>query len=96
MTGVVDAGPAAGFANRQARAQTMVATYDGSLQIFSGEVLGQIAVAPRGKNGFGWDTIFIPDGETRTFAEMESHEKDRLSMRRQAFQRFAEAERSAA
>ena len=79
-----------GFADRSARAQTIVAAYDGSLEMFSGEVRGQIARAPRGDRGFGWDTIFIPDGETRTFAEMTPEEKDRLSMRRKAFRDFAE------
>ena len=59
--------------------------------MFSGEVRGQIARAPRGDRGFGWDTIFIPDGETRTFAEMTPEEKDRLSMRRKAFRDFAES-----
>ena len=81
-----------GFADRSARAQTIVAAYDGSLEVFSGEVRGQIAQAPRGDQGFGWDTIFIPEGETRTFAEMASEEKDRLSMRRKAFFDFASAE----
>ena len=82
-----------GFADRRARAQTMVAAYDGSLEVFSGEVHGQIAHAPRGDQGFGWDTIFIPDGETRTFGEMTSEEKDLLSMRKKAFFDFASAER---
>ena len=79
-----------GFADRSARAQTIVAAYDGSLEMFAGEVRGQIARAPRGDQGFGWDTIFIPDGETRTFAEMSSEEKDRHSMRRKAFCDFAD------
>ena len=83
-----------GFPDRSAHAQTIVATYDGSLKIFSGEVKGRITDAPRGNNGFGWDTIFIPDGETRTFAEMAPHEKDQLSMRRKAFHNFADAERT--
>ena len=80
------------FGDRSARAQTIVAAFDGSLQMFSGEVRGQIAPAPRGAQGFGWDTIFIPEGESRTFAEMTSEEKDRLSMRRKAFVDFALAE----
>ena len=82
-----------GFSDRSARAQTIVAAYDGSLQLFSGEVRGQIAKAPRGDHGFGFDKIFIPDGETRTFGEMTAEEKDLLSMRRKAFIDFASAER---
>ena len=85
-----------GFADRRARAQTIVAAHDGSLELFSGEVRGQIALAPRGDRGFGWDTIFIPDGENRTFAEMTCEEKDRLSMRMKAFVDFAERERQEA
>jgi len=81
------------FPDRNARAQTIVAKYDGTLKSYSGEVIGQIASRPRGDNGFGWDTIFIPQGETRTFAEMESFEKDRFSMRRIAFEKFAIDER---
>ena len=82
-----------GFADRHARAQTIVGAYDGSLEVFSGEVHGQIARTPRGDQGFGWDAIFIPDGEIRTFGEMTSEEKDFLSMRRKAFLDFAIAER---
>ena len=78
-----------GYSDRTARAQTMIATYDGSLETFVGEIRGRIAETPRGSNGFGWDRIFIPEGETRTFAEMTSAEKDRISMRRLAFEQFA-------
>lgn len=82
------------FPDRRARAQTIVATYDGTLSLFSGEVKGQIADSPRGESGFGWDTIFIPDGEAKTFAEMAPPEKDRFSMRRIAFQSLAQSLRS--
>src|SRR5262245_20441317 len=57
-----------GFDDRSARAQTIVATCDGSTRLFSGEAFGRIADSPRGENGFGWDRIFIPTGESRTFA----------------------------
>jgi XTP/dITP diphosphohydrolase len=83
-----------GFPRRNAHAQTIVAAYDGSLRVFSGDVKGQIAESPRGNHGFGWDQIFIPDGESRTFGEMAPEEKDQLSMRMKAFQDFAQAERS--
>jgi XTP/dITP diphosphohydrolase len=48
-----------------------------------------VAIAPRGTNGFGWDAIFIPDGETRTFAEMTGAEKDARSHRRRAWEALA-------
>jgi non-canonical purine NTP pyrophosphatase (RdgB/HAM1 family) len=83
-----------GYEDRRARAQTMVATFDGSIRHFSGEISGHIADSPRGDQGFGWDTIFIPDGESRTFAEMSSFEKDELSMRMKAFRNFAQAEQN--
>jgi non-canonical purine NTP pyrophosphatase (RdgB/HAM1 family) len=82
-----------GFKDRRARAQTIIAAYDGSIRLFSGEVKGEIADSPRGDQGFGWDRIFIPEEESRTFGEMSPSEKDQLSMRMKAFQDFAQAER---
>lgn len=73
------------FESRKASAETIVATYDGSLHIFRGKVSGNIALEPRGKGGFGWDSIFIPDGQTKTFGEMPLTEKLNYSMRRDAF-----------
>ena len=74
------------FPNRRAWAKTVVATYDGDLNTFTGETRGQIAFAPMGENGFGWDKIFIPDGSNKTFGEMSPLEKDSYSMRRLAFE----------
>jgi len=62
-----------------------VATVDG-VDVVEGRVSGTIAGAPRGERGFGWDAIFIPDGETRTFAEMSPAEKDARSHRRRAWE----------
>jgi len=53
---------------------------------FAGQVEGRIALAPRGKDGFGWDPIFIPKGEERTFGEMSQEEKNAVSHRRRAFE----------
>jgi XTP/dITP diphosphohydrolase len=50
-----------------------------------GRVHGRIAEAPRGDNGFGWDVLFIPEGDTRTYAEMSGDEKNRDSHRARAF-----------
>ena len=50
-----------------------------------GRVAGSVAPAPRGSNGFGWDVLFVPAGETRTFAEMTLEEKERDSHRTRAF-----------
>jgi XTP/dITP diphosphohydrolase len=44
---------------------------------------------PRGSNGFGYDPIFVPLGESRTTAEMSAAEKDALSHRGKAFRALA-------
>lgn len=49
-----------------------------------GECEGLISFAPKGVDGFGYDTIFQPKGETRTFAEMTAEEKNRMSHRGKA------------
>lgn len=56
---------------RAARAVCVVAiAHTESVKVFPGEVAGTLAHAPRGEGGFGWDAIFIPEGESRTYAEM--------------------------
>ncbi len=55
-----------------------------------GRTRGTVAEAPRGANGFGWDAIFVPEGETRTFAEMSAVEKDAVSHRRRAWDLLAQ------
>lgn len=59
-------------------------------QTVEGACSGRLADAPRGDHGFGYDPLFIPDGHTRTFAEMAEHEKHALSHRGRA---IAEARR---
>jgi non-canonical purine NTP pyrophosphatase (RdgB/HAM1 family) len=54
-----------------------------------GRVRGSLAPEPRGTGGFGWDVLFVPEGETRTFAEMSPDEKDARSHRARAFDRLA-------
>ena len=49
--------------------------------VFEGKVNGRIAKKPKGRNGFGYDPIFIPDGYKKTFAEMNSKEKNTISHR---------------
>ncbi len=50
-----------------------------------GRCKGSLAPVPRGSNGFGWDVVFIPEGDTRTWAEMSEAEKNRDSHRARAF-----------
>ncbi len=80
------------FDSRTAVAQCFVALYDGEeVLIGRGEVPGRIAESPRGSNGFGWDTLFIPEGHDRTFAEMSASEKNGISHRKRAFEAIRES-----
>lgn len=76
------------FEKRDAYVKTAVALFDGkNMKIFVGIVKGKISINPRG-SGFGWDSIFIPKGSTKTFGEMSKEEKNSISMRYKAFQRL--------
>lgn len=55
------------------------------LEVVEGVVEGTLALHPRGQAGFGWDAIFVPSGDARTFAEMSADEKDARSHRRKAW-----------
>jgi XTP/dITP diphosphohydrolase len=75
-----------------------VAWPDGHVEDFEGRVDGTLVRPPRGDKGFGYDPIFLPDGYTRTFGEMDSDEKhglpprgSGLSHRARAFLKLAEA-----
>lgn len=57
-------------------------------QVYEGKVFGEIVWPPRGEKGFGYDPIFIADGETETFGEMEPSRKHALSHRARAFELF--------
>ena len=78
---------AAGLIDRRAAVTTALgyATADG-LRVFQGTVNGSLATEPRGTSGFGYDSIFIPDSDTsrRTYAQMTSEEKNKISHRRHA------------
>jgi XTP/dITP diphosphohydrolase len=50
---------------------------------------GRLVRSPRGLNGFGYDPAFVPDGESRTSAEMSPAEKDAVSHRARAFRALA-------
>ena len=56
---------------------------------FRGEVRGTILREPRGRNGFGYDPVFLVDGTALTMAEMHEREKLQHSHRGQAFAAFA-------
>jgi len=58
---------------------------DDHCDVFEGKVFGLLADAPRGSRGFGYDPIFIPDGHTITFGEMDPAKKHAMSHRAVAF-----------
>ena len=78
-----------GFENREAFAVCVAGVFDGQeMHIAKGQIRGKIAHSTRGENGFGWDVIFIPDHHEKTFAEMNSRDKNAISHRRVAFEKL--------
>jgi XTP/dITP diphosphohydrolase len=65
-----------------------VAFPDGRQRVVEGTVRGRVVRAPRGVHGFGYDPIFVPDGEHRTMAELDPDEKDAISHRGKAFRQL--------
>ena len=61
----------------------------GQVVVEEGRVGGRLIREPRGTNGFGYDPIFIPDGDIRTTAEMPTADKDAISHRGRAFRALA-------
>jgi XTP/dITP diphosphohydrolase len=78
-----------GKKNRNARFRTVIALMiNGNEYIFEGTVSGKIGLETKGSRGFGYDPVFIPDGEKLTFAEMSLNEKSRISHRARAFEKL--------
>lgn len=80
-----------GSEDRSARFRTVVAlvSADGTLT-FEGSCEGHIGIVERGTYGFGYDALFIPLGLEKTFAEMDSQEKNEISHRGMALRRLRE------
>ncbi len=68
-----------------------VAWPGGAAVVVEGRVDGTLVFPPRGTRGFGYDPIFLPDGETLTFGEMEPTRKDAMSHRALAFAKLKAA-----
>jgi XTP/dITP diphosphohydrolase len=62
---------------------------DGRESVVEERLAGSLTRRPRGSNGFGYDPIFVPDGESRTTAEMPAADKDAISHRGKAFRALA-------
>lgn len=70
---------------RKAQFRAVLTLIDGNhIDVTEGVCPGSLAEFPRGSNGFGYDPIFIPDGFTRTYAELTAEEKNRISHRSRA------------
>ncbi len=61
---------------------------NGDSIVCRGECPGEILTAPRGEGGFGYDPVFRPEGETRSMAEMDAGEKNAISHRGRALEKF--------
>jgi XTP/dITP diphosphohydrolase len=75
--------------NRKAQFRTVITLIlNDKTHIFEGVINGTISAEKKGIDGFGYDPIFIPEGETRTFAEMTLEEKNQQSHRARAFEKM--------
>lgn len=79
--------------NRNATFKSVIAFCEPNKEpkLFIGEIKGRIAARTRGERGFGFDPIFVPNSKTRTFAEMSTAEKNKLSHRARAFTNLAKS-----
>lgn len=85
--------------DRRAVIRVLLGIFDGvEVFLFEGLTAGEIAEAPAGELGFGFDEIFIPNGQPKgqklTFAQMKPEEKDKYSMRRKAVEEYLRQEKS--
>lgn len=77
------------FVDRSATAEINLAYWDGEvITVFAASSEGRITNAPAGKDGFGWDAIFIPDGYDITRAQMTPEQQDKTSIRKIAVEKL--------
>jgi len=80
-----------GYNDRTATATVTYGYCDGGgVRTFEGSMHGYISDVPRGTDAFGWDVIFIHDGDTRTRAELPNEEWSEKSMRKEALEKLSE------
>ncbi|QHN65697.1 RdgB/HAM1 family non-canonical purine NTP pyrophosphatase [Bergeyella cardium] len=78
-----------GEENRNAHFITVLCYYDETgATYYKGEVYGDLLTENRGHKGFGYDPIFVPKGHSITFAEMPPEEKNKMSHRKKAIEKF--------
>ncbi len=77
------------FEDRSAVARVIYGFFDGQeTRFFEGVIKGKIAPKPIGKSGFGWDSIFIPEGSQKTYAELDGEELANYSVRNLAVKKL--------
>jgi XTP/dITP diphosphohydrolase len=80
-----------GHTDRSARFVTVITLVrEGQYHHFEGVVSGKIISEQRGSHGFGYDPVFVPDGQNQTLAEMTLAEKSLLSHRARAFDKLCQ------
>lgn len=81
------------FADRRGRfvCALTLAWPDGHMETFEGTIEGELVWPPRGLAGFGYDPMFLPEGGTLTFGEMDSAAKHAISHRARAFAKLVDA-----
>lgn len=78
-----------GKVDRSARFKTVIALLlDGKEYLFEGVMTGNILTERRGSGGFGYDSLFVPEGSSLTFAEMSAQEKNKCSHRAKAVEKL--------
>ena len=78
-----------GYKNTDAKFKSILSlNIDGKTFFFKGKIDGKIIFNKRGTNGFGYDSIFIPNGYNKTFAELNSVEKNEISHRSKALKKL--------
>jgi len=78
-----------GVQNRKAQFRTTICLIlDGKKHLFEGVVKGEIIKEKRGGSGFGYDPIFVPEGYSKTFAEMGNETKNKISHRALAVEKL--------
>ena len=76
---------ASALGDARATARCFLLWTDGAREVMGEGATHGVLVAPRGSGGFGWDPVFLPDGETLTYGELAGADKDRLSHRGRAW-----------
>jgi len=88
---VAAAGPEAGYDAHFTCALAIAWPDNGQTESFEGKVFGTLVWPPRGDKGFGYDPMFVPNGDERTFGEFEPDEKHAISHRAEAFRNLVAA-----